>query len=400
MNDHQDAASASDRMARRQRLALRAFRPAAPVIARAYRSIEPGRARRLKRKSPTGYDVASYSFHGSELETLIGRNYEKSLRNLWKAEIQAPYLGIRDASKLEKAGSSAEGEVAEVDRLMEIATSEEVRRDFEAAFTPAEREAIGWLMSLIGHGEAYALYTSSTLVSVVEGTGAKLGMAMQAMEEAKHFIVLRALLKTLGIDKPIYDSAYILFEKVASASPYRRLFAMNVVIESFATTIFAQFADYPALQHVVGVFHQDEARHVGFPRNYAQAGLIPEKVTTSRRERAARTALLLPVLPLIFDYKPHFEALGLDCFGFFGRTIYKVANHADRVGLPGMVPADELISTMNLFFNAWTQAFEPERFDGYRDYTALKEGDVRRDLLAREAEVFGDIFKPVGTPTG
>ncbi|MFN8160751.1 MAG: ferritin-like domain-containing protein [Solirubrobacterales bacterium] len=384
----------------KQPLALKAFKSLAPPVARTYRSFEPRWARHLKRKSVTGYDVGAYAFGGGDLETLTARNYEKSLRNLWKAEIQAPYLGIRDATELEKAGAEAEAEADEVGRLMEVATSETVRREFEEAFSPEERQAIGRIMSLIGHGEAYALYTSASLVSVVEGTGAKLGMAMQALEEAKHFIVLRAMLKTLGIDHPVPDSAYILFERVANASPYRRLFAMNVMIESFATTIFAEFADFPALSHIVRNFHMDEARHVGFPANYAQAGLIPKSVTNSRREKLARTMLVIPVIPLIFDVKPDFETIGRDCFGFFGRTTYKVARHADRVGLPVLVPGEEFVANLNMFFNAWTQAFEPERYHGYRDYTALEEGQVRREMLDREIEVFGDIFdQPVSQET-
>jgi len=218
-------------------------------------------------------------------------------------------------------------------------------------------------------------------------------MAMQAMEEAKHFTVLRAMLKTLGIDEPLSDAAYILFERIAAAPAYRKLFGMNVVLESFATTVFAQFADFPALKHIVHVFHMDEARHVGFPRSYSQAGGVPARLATSEKEKWARTLLVAPVLPMIWDYKEDFEAIGLDAFAFFGRVIYKVAHLAETVGLPFQPNAEEFTSGLNLLFNAWRRHYEPEKFAGYRDYTALEAGDVRRDLLEREIEVFGDIFR-------
>ena len=59
------------------------------------------------------------------------------------------------------------------------------------------------ILSLIGHGEAYALLTSATILNFVQGTGARVGMAMQVMEEAKHFIVLRKMLQTLGVAAPL-----------------------------------------------------------------------------------------------------------------------------------------------------------------------------------------------------
>ncbi len=374
----------------RQKAAWKLFSEGTPFLSHAYyRQLEPILFRRALKNSTSGYDPIGYSFHGGEFEKLTANNYEKALRNIWKAEIQAPYLGIRDASKLEKAGAEVNDEHRETVELMSVATSDMVRKEFEDAFSPEQRQAIGHILSLIGHGEAYAMFTSSKLVSVVQGTGARLGMAMQVMEEAKHFVVLREMLRTLGIDQPLKPCAYLLFERIANADPYTMLFGMNTVLESFATSVFAQFADYPGLRHIVHVFHMDEARHVGFPKTYAQNGGLPGWVTTSRKAQRKRLQLLLPAIPLIFEYKPYFEAIGLDNFSFWGKFLAKSVRVADDAGFEMPFTPEEFLSQINLLFNSYVTAFEPEKFDEYRDYTKLHRNEYREDIMARELQVFG-----------
>lgn len=373
----------------RQKASWEAFKVTVPALLKTYKRTSPQLRKRIKKNAVSGYDPDIYGFRGGELKQLMATNYEKALRNIWKAEIAAPFLGIRDASKLEKAGQQVVEESREATELLKIATSDKVRKEFEDAFSPEQRDAIGWLMSLIGQGEAYALFTSSKLVSVVEGTGARMGMAMQVMEEAKHFIVLREMLKTLGIQRNLKDSAYLLFERIAAAPPYTMMFGMNVVLESFATSVFAQFADYPGLRHIVHVFHMDEARHVGFPKSYAKEGLMPEWVSTKRSEKFRRLVLIAPALPLIFDYKPYFEVLGLDCFEFFGKFLAKSARLADDTGFFLPSSSEELLSQINLLFNSYTLAFEPEKFAGYKDYTKLHGNEYRADIMERELATFG-----------
>ncbi|MBI2062017.1 MAG: hypothetical protein HYT87_20070 [Nitrospirae bacterium] len=379
--------------AMRQKATWAAFCHGGPLAAAAYNWVEPRWRRKLERTQANDYDDRAHAFRGGDMEELTRKVYEKALRKIWKAEVQAPYLGFHDATEVEKLGVDPDAQKGETDELMERATSEDVRREFEEAFSPEQREAVCKLMSLIAHGEAYALYTSSTLLPVVTGTGSKMGMAMQVMEEAKHFIVLRAMVRTLGHSVPLHDSAFITFEKIAQARPYLKLYGMNVVLESFATSLFAQFADFPGLRHILPVFHLDESRHVGFPKNYYEAGNVPEEVTNSRRDRLARELLLLPAAKLIWDYKDAFEAVGMDCFGFFGRFVAKATRLAENSGMPLLRPREEFLAILNLFFNSCVRAFEPEKFTGYRDYTELHEGEIRPDILAIEKEVFGeDVF--------
>lgn len=337
------------------------------------------------------YDDVRACFRGGEMSELVGKNYEKSLRNLWKAEIVAPYLGFKDASRLEKKGVADDSH--DIAKLVAAATSDEVKREVDARFTPEARNALCHIMSAIVHGEAYALYTSASLIPVVTGTGAKIGMAMQVMEEAKHFIVLREAVRTLGGVQPLEDSARILLDNIARSERYTKLFGMNVLVESFATSLFATFAEYPCLNHILPQFHLDESRHSGFVKNYANAGGIPKHITNSGSEKRKRMAVVAPALPVVFDYKASFELLGIDVFEFFGKFLNKVTRLAEDSHMPLTIPRKEFLAQVNFLANAYQYYFDPGQWDGFRDYTRIQEGDFTKEITAVEREVFGaDIF--------
>jgi hypothetical protein len=356
-----------------------------------YKASEPRLRRYVERRSPMDYDDASACFRGGEMSELVGKNYEKSLRNLWKAELVAPYLGFKDATRLEKKGAADDSH--DIAKMVAAATSDEVKRELDERFNADERNAICHIMSAIVHGEAYALYTSASLIPVVTGTGAKIGMAMQVMEEAKHFIVLREAVRTLGGVQPLEDSARILLDNIARSENYTKLFGMNVLVESFATSLFATFAEYPCLNHILPQFHLDESRHSGFVKNYANAGGIPEHITNSASEKRKRMAVVAPALPVVFDYKASFETLGFDVFEFFGKFLNKVTRLAEDSQLPITLPRREFLAQINFLANAYQYYFEPDGWDGFRDYTKMRDNEFTKEITAVERETFGaDIF--------
>src|SRR6476659_9525249 len=59
-----------------------------------------GRLRLGGRKAP--YDDLTYEFLGGPADTMRKKHYDKSLRLLWKAEDQAPFLGFKDCTVVEK----------------------------------------------------------------------------------------------------------------------------------------------------------------------------------------------------------------------------------------------------------------------------------------------------------
>jgi hypothetical protein len=117
------------------------------------------------------YDDIHYEFNGGAKDQIRKKHYDKSLRLLWKAEENAPWLDFR-------------------------------RDKIKAEYTPRERQAIVNVLSLIGHGEAYAWLVSTELLNEVKSTGARGALTMQVLEEAKHFVVLRELLQAFDCEIP------------------------------------------------------------------------------------------------------------------------------------------------------------------------------------------------------
>ncbi|MCC7541219.1 MAG: hypothetical protein IT379_33685 [Deltaproteobacteria bacterium] len=371
-----------------ERAGRAAFRFAVPRLGRVYESLSPGLRALSERFDVSGYDDCAASFRGGDMPSLVHLSYEKSLQHLWKSEVLAPWLGIHDASADDRRALAAADHLPS--SAIEDVPLETIRDEVERELSPAKRFALCRIMDLIVHGEAYALYTSATLLPEVRGTGAKLGMAMQTMEEAKHFVVLRALMRAIGDVQPLPDTARIMLDTIARQKGHMKLFGMNVLVESLATSIFAQFADYPGLRHVLGAFHTDESRHCGFPKSYFATGVVPEHVTRSLLYRMNRTRIVLSALPVIWEVKPHFDVLGIDAFDLFGRFVSKAGRLAEASGMPLVWPRKELEQRIDLLFNAWRESFEPERFTGWVSYTSLERRERLSPVCAeREAAVFG-----------
>lgn len=362
------------------------FRFAVPRLSRLYGRMSPTLRAWSERFDVSDYDDRATSFRGGDMPALVHLSYEKSLQHLWKSEVLAPWLGIYDASAADRrALAAADAPFSALDDV----PLEEIRREVERELSPEKRNAVCRIMDLIVHGEAYALYTSATLLPEVRGTGAKLGMAMQVMEEAKHFIVLRALMRAIGDVQPLPDTARIMLDTIARQKGHMKLFGMNVLVESLATSIFAQFADYPGLRHVLGAFHTDESRHCGFPKTYFGTGSVPTHVTTSLRHRANRTRIVLSALPVIWEVKPHFDTLGIDAFDLFGRFVSKAGRLAEASGMPLFWSRKELEQRIDVLFNTWRRELEPERWTGWVAYTSLdRRAHLSHACADREAAIF------------
>ncbi|MEW6776777.1 MAG: hypothetical protein AB1405_10815 [Bdellovibrionota bacterium] len=369
----------------------------------AYHKAEPRLRNWIEGHLSNNYNDQTGEFLGGDFNELIHRNYEKAFAHLWKSQTIAPYLGIEDASKADWAAANQGVIVANLEKegvrveplkeSIEQARSEEIRREFQESYTPAQRNAMVEIVSLIAHGEAYALYTSSTLLPMVKTTGAKLGMAMQVMEEAKHFYTLREMLNTIDHIRPLPTAGRLLFEAIASRRFYNKLFGMNVVLEGFATSMFSFFEHYPGLRHIFRGFHMDESRHSAFPQSYASQGHIPQRVSKDFRYQVMRLLMLSPAMPLINDYVPHFDNLGIDTFSFFGKTVAKVTRLAERSGFYLPWPREETLIGVNFFFNLYTKAMYPEKYTGFKDYTQVWKGEISRDMEERELDTYGrDVY--------
>lgn len=352
----------------------------------------------LLRKRAMPYDDRTATFYGGEFEELTHRNYEKGLSNLWKAETVAPSLGIRDASREERESARAGRvpEVSETREMMAQVESPDFKREIDAALTPEQRRALARILSVILHGEAYALFVSASLIPHVKGTGAKLGLAMQVMEEAKHFIVMREVVRRIDRVYPQNFSDFFALECTLRARPLDRLFGMNLVVESVAMTFFSTFTNCPGLDRVLPFFHKDESRHSAFPKSYTQLAPLTLVQKHGPLHRQRRMNLVLPLSLLFYVLKEDFDRIGLDIYEFGGKLMDKISRLAEQTGFYLPLPRSDMMRMYNLSFNLHVRVTDPRHFEGFRDYTQHHSYRIREDLQRVEDSIYGTGGAPAG----
>ncbi len=333
------------------------------------------------------YDDLAYEFNGGAQDGLRKKHYDKSLRLLWKAEEQAPWLGFRDCTQdelglLDMAERSLDKkELKELKRIR----SEEFRHTINREYSQREKQAIVNILSLIGHGEAYAWLVSTELLNQVKSTGARSALTMQVLEEAKHFVVLRELILAFECEVPrLTVWEYMVLERTFKSQGMEKLFGMNVVIEGFALGLFGMLSTLPGLE-ILRLFHLDESRHTGLPSNYLREFPLTSWQKANPLARIRRLLLILPVVPGIAFVEEDLAELGIDAFDFAGCTARKILHLAERVGfsLPFSSPA--LAKLLNTTFNAYTRLSRPGHVD--RDYMQAETTKGRHELEVEE-EVF------------
>ena len=336
-----------------------------------------------KHKRVLEYDDSTAEFYGGAAATLTRRNYEKGLGNIWKAECVAPSLGIKDATKKDKQKIA---DTQEIDEL--LALIPDFKQAIHDNFYDDERKALARILSVILHGEVYALAVSASLIGEVQGTGAKLGLAMQTMEEAKHFIVMREIVRAIDKVYPQNLGEFLALERILAAAPMDRLFGMNLVAESIALTFFGVFSNYPGLEDILPFFHKDEARHSAFPKSYTQEFPLDKKHKTFRAKQR-RTNLVLPLLWMITTLKEDADVLGIDIFDFGGKIIDKVGKLSVQCDMETVFPRGDLIRVYNVVFNAYMKKTDPEHYKGFVDYGDYSGYKLKEGMKEREIDVFG-----------
>ncbi len=158
-------------------------------------------------------------------------------------------------------------------------------------------------------GETAALEASSGLVALAPNRHAKIFLATQVLDEARHLEVFIRRLRDLGVEDPENEIVLRanpslvrfkdrLLEFVADRDWDAAVFAQNVILETMEYTVFRahlQDADPVTAQVLDGVV-KDERRHLGFGENNLGHRLVamPEK-----RERLAEVRSELDELVLV-----------------------------------------------------------------------------------------------------
>jgi len=337
------------------------------------------------RKAP--YDDLVYEFDGGPADSLRTKHYDKSLRLLWKAGTHAPYLGFQDETSEEKQlrtmamRAMTEQERSTVQRI----GSAEYKAMLNREYTRKEKEAVVAVLSAIGHGEAYAWLVSAQLLAEVKSTGARAALTMQVMEEAKHFLVLRELVRAFEVPLPRLSAPeYVMLERVIKAKGVEKLFGMNVVVEGIALGLFGMMSHLPGLQ-ILRLFHLDESRHTGIPNNYFREFPLARYAHLNPKTQFDRLSMLLPAVLMIPPIEPHLAELGIDACDFGGSVIRKILYLADRNGFTLPVPNAVLLTLMDNLLNAYCKQSRPTHVP--RSFVAQETTRGERELSV-EGEVF------------
>ncbi len=311
------------------------------------------------RKAP--YNDSSYEFIGGPSDRLRKRHYDKSLRHLWKAEEHAPWSSFQDCTKkerqlLEMANQSLN---AEEKQFVDQMRTENYKALINKEYTQEQKQAIVNVLSMIGHGEAYAWLVSAEVLNEVKSTGARAALTMQVLEEAKHFVVLRELIQAFDCPIPrlcIWE--YILLERTFKSKGLEKFFGMNVVVESFALSLFGMLSHLPGLE-ILRLFHLDESRHTALPKNYFEEFPMTYWQSRSPRAQLHRLSLVLPALPVLSWIEADLAELGIDAFEFGGSMARKIMVLSNRVGFKvGVTPA-QFEALLDFLFNLYCSQSRP-----------------------------------------
>ncbi len=338
------------------------------------------------RKAP--YDDLAYEFLGGPAETMRKKHYDKSLRLLWKAEDQAPFLGFKDCTAVEKQlhEMAFRGMTDEEKAHMSRLSTREYKELLNREYTLREKQAIVSILSAIGHGEAYAWLVSAQLLAEVKSTGARAALTMQVLEEAKHFLVLRELVRAFDVEIPrLTTPEYLMLEQVIKAKGTEKLFGMNVVVEGIALGIFGMMSTLPGLE-VLRLFHLDESRHTGLPNNYFREFPLKDSQRKHPLRRLRRLGMLVPALMLIPMLEDDLAELGIDVFEFGGSVIRKIGVLAKRNNFDLPADTDTLLRLVDKAINAYGDLARPNHVR--RSYIT---GETTRG--ADELEIEGEIFE-------
>jgi len=231
--------------------------------------------------------------------------------------------------------------------------SVEFRQYLNRQYTHNQKQALVNLLTLIGHGEAYAWMMAGQLAQDIRSKGGRTALSRQALEEAKHFVMMREIIRAFECPVPRLNAwEYILLEKTANASGLEKMFGLNVVVESVALSLFGLLNKLPGLE-LLGLFLRDEARHTALPINYFREFPLSRWEKLNPVKRMRRLLMVAPALGVLWNMEADLAEIGIDACDFGGSLLHKILKLAERAGFYGILPAGRLEELVNQLFNAY-----------------------------------------------
>ncbi|MCA9674685.1 MAG: ferritin-like domain-containing protein [Kofleriaceae bacterium] len=220
---------------------------------------------------------------------------------------------------------------------------------------PARRRALERVFAIIMWGELAAWKISAQLADGLVPLEAKMAATSQAMDEARHFYVMRDYLAALGYRPTRMDRAPQALLDLVLDTPdlARKLLGMQLMIEPMALTIFQSVRELqvePVITELMRYYERDEARHVGLGMQYLPSLLAGKRRGEVRRVMVFQIRLLFWALAELRVLAPDFAVLGLDPRAVLERAqrkqIAALAAAYEQMGIP--FGRDRSLASMSL----------------------------------------------------
>ena len=330
-------------------------------------------------------------FYHPKVKKGTSSGYYKGLKNIWKAEAISPYLGIKDANKLEKIGLQhvSDQMSRETDDRVSAITQESFKELLNNELDQTKRQAMARILSILAYGEGYAMAVSASLINEVKGESTRYNLGTQTLEEIKHMVTLRELIKVLDKPYPQTFWDFILFEMIIRANTANKLFGMNAMLEATAINFFGLFSQFPGTKDIMGFFHLDEARHTAIPHNYSEEGGITFWDKHNPVYQVQRLLMVLPLLGLLFELEEDAKILGIDIFEFGGKIINNVFRLSERSGYYLPLNRLDIIRIYNIVIALYKRLNYPEQFEGVIDLTQENTIKISEEMKKIEEDIFG-----------
>ena len=209
------------------------------------------------------------------------------------------------------------------------------------------------ILATIGHGEAYAWLVSAEILNEVKSTGGRAAVTMQVLEEAKHFVVLRELVRAFDVEVPRLSAwEYVLLERGFKSKGLEKFFAMNIVVEGFALNLFGLLSTHPGME-ILRLFYLDESRHAALPKNYFTEYPMTWWQKNSPFKKLRRLFIILPALPVLAQLEKPMAVIGIDSLEFGGSMSRKILNLAYKVGFNFPLTQGNFEKLLNYIFNSY-----------------------------------------------
>lgn len=144
--------------------------------------------------------------------------------------------------------------------------------DQPITLSPEERVAMAQLLSITYYGERAALTIAAQLVAAVADEEARLVLAAQVIEEAKHVAAFQRLLPRLDrIHPPSTFARRLLTDMVRVDEPAAKFAGMHLFIENIANHVFSVLrgaVDDPLVRTVLEYVARDEKKHTAIAVMY------------------------------------------------------------------------------------------------------------------------------------